>query len=86
MTKQDTQIMRYALMHYSEGAQIKKAVEELGELITALARGNVPNIKEEISDVSIMLDQLCLILNYDPEPIRQEKLERLKIRMGMKDA
>jgi len=86
MTEQDTQIMRYSISHYGEKAQITKAIEELAELIVALAKRDFENTLEEIADVSIMLDQLCLILNYDPEPIRQEKLERLKERMGMPDA
>ena len=37
MTEQDTEIMRAAINHYGEGAQVKKAIEELGELIVALA-------------------------------------------------
>ena len=83
MTEQDTEIMRAAINHYGEGAQVKKAIEELGELIVALAKEDIPNIKDEIADVGIMLDQLCMILDYDPESRRQYKLGRLKKRMGM---
>lgn len=80
---QDTEIMRAALERYGEGSQIKKAIKELGELIVALAKEDVVNIKDEIANVGIMLDQLCLILDYDPESRRQYKLGRLRRRMGM---
>ena len=83
MTEQDTEIMRAALNHYGEGAQVKKAIEELGELIVALAKEDIMSIKDEITDVGIMIDQLCLILDYDPKSRRQYKLGRLKKRMGM---
>ena len=83
MTEQDTEIMRYATKHYGKSNQVKKAIEELGELIVALAKEDLTSIKDEIADVGIMLDQLCLILDYDPESRRQYKLERLKKRMGM---
>ena len=83
MTEQDTEIMRTALKHYGKSKQVKKAIEKLGELIVALAKEDLTNIKDEIADVGIMLDQLCLILDYDPESRRQYKLGRLKARMGM---
>ena len=83
MTEQDNEIMRAAINHYGKNNQVKKAIEELGELIVALAKGDLTSIKDEIADVGIMLDQLCLILDYDPESRRQEKLWRLKTRMGM---
>ena len=83
MTEQDTEIMRAAINHYGEGAQVKKAIEELGELIVALAKEDLTNIKDELTDVGIMIDQLFLILYYDLRSRRQYKLGRLKKRMGM---
>ena len=82
MTEQDTEIMRAAINHYGKSKQTKKAIEELGELIVALAKEDLTNIKDKITDVGIMIDQLCLILDYDPKSRRQYKLGRLKKRMG----
>lgn len=83
MAKQDAEIMRTAIVYYGKSRQVKKAIEELGELIVALAKEDITNIKDEIADVSIMIDQLCLIFDYDSEPRRQYKLGRLRRIMGM---
>ena len=53
------QILVAAIRHYGTGNQHLKAIEELSELIRALARGNDrENLAEEMADVRIMLDQL----------------------------
>lgn len=44
--------------HYGNEHQTVKAMEELAELIQALARGDEANIKEEMADVFVMLEQL----------------------------
>ena len=43
--------------HYGKEHQTIKAIEELAELIQALAKGDTDNIKEEIADVRVMLEQ-----------------------------
>ena len=61
-----------------------KAIEELGELIRALARANDPdNIAEEMADVEIMLAQLRIILGNDADVERWKvkKLQRLNRRL-----
>ena len=61
-----------------------KAIEELGELIRAIARADDPdNIAEEMADVEIMLEQLKIILGNDADVERwtAKKLQRLNQRL-----
>lgn len=44
--------------YYGKEHQTIKAIEELAELIQALAKGDLDNIKEEIADVRVMLEQI----------------------------
>lgn len=76
-----------AINTFGANQQIIKAMEELGELSTALARyftkkddeANFNNIYEEIADVEIMCSQLRLIFNnYVIDHYKEMKLNRLK--------
>ena len=80
-------ILRKAIAHYGMGNQWSKAIEELSELIRALARGDHENVAEEMADVRIMLDQLELICqNHDRvREIENEKLMRLSERIHAAD-
>lgn len=60
-------IYRQAVEWFGVEHQIKKAAEELGELIQALMRYSngepvIGNVCEEIADVEIMLEQIKIIL------------------------
>ena len=76
-----------AIQIYGEEHQKRKAIEELGELITALAReadgrSSSEEIITEIADVDIMLEQLKLIYGIDAcLRERKRKLERLLKRI-----
>ena len=77
-------ILRAAIEHYGKGPQRDKAIEELSELIRALARcDDHENIAEEMADVRIMLDQLELIFgNHDRvKQYEYAKLTRLNERV-----
>lgn len=77
-------ILRAAVEKYGQGGQRMKAIEELGELIRALARADDPdNIAEEMADVEIMLGQLRIILGNDADVERWKvkKLQRLNQRL-----
>lgn len=50
--------MKLIADHYGKEHQTIKAMEELAELIQALARGDEANIKEEVADVLVMIGQL----------------------------
>ena len=72
-----------AVSHYGKEHQKKKAVEEMGELITALSREQDGRATEhdvitEIADVSILMCQLMEI--YGPERVQQE-IERKQLRL-----
>ena len=51
--------------HYGEEAQTKKLVEELAELITAIARDDIRAIREEMADVEVMIMQFKQAENCD---------------------
>ena len=81
-------ICRAAIEKYGRGPQRDKAIEELSELIRALARcDDADNIAEEMADVRIMLDQLELIFdNREAVKIWQlRKLRRLDQRLHAAD-
>ena len=72
-----TSILTAAISHYGTGAQLLKAIEELGELIQALAKSDRDNIAEEMADVRIMLDQLEIMFGNGAE-VREWELKKLK--------
>ena len=77
-------ILEKAIEHYGKGPQRDKAIEELSELIRALARcDDRENIAEEMADVRIMLDQLEIIFgNHDAvKAMEYQKLTRLNERV-----
>lgn len=72
------------LRHYTPEQQTVKAIEELAELQTELARilnkqGNEEALKGELADVYIMILQMMIIYDIDPEELESEmeyKLDR----------
>ena len=83
----DRETLAYAIAVYGREAQIEKAVEELAELSVELLHyrkrgGPAEAVREEIADVSIMVDQLTLIFG-GVEPFRRRKIERLRERLGL---
>lgn len=88
-------IYHWAVTRFGSEHQIRKAAEELGELIQALMRyGNgepvVGNVAEEIADVEIMLEQLKIILGerYEKylEAKKAEKIGKLARYLCLVDA
>ena len=81
------QILTATIQKYGRGTQQFKAIEELSELIRALARFDDENIAEEMADVRIMLDQLEIIFGNGPKVSRWEvmKLRRLDQRVHAAD-
>lgn len=75
--------------HYGYESQIDQMCEECGEFIVARSkvRRNIPgawdNLKEEVADLSIMVDQMKLIIGEDEiNEIRAQKLRRQLTRIG----
>lgn len=82
------QILKAAIRKYGPGAQRDKVIEELSELIRALARyDDAENVAEEMADVRIMLDQLEIIFGNGQKVARYEvmKLRRLDQRVHAAD-
>lgn len=92
--KEDKRIRRIAL-NYGFKHQAIKLIEELSELqqglSKALTEDNIiqalPNIKEEIADVEIMLEQIKFLLNLNQEEIeeiKEFKIDRQLLRIKAK--
>ena len=70
--------------HYGWPSQRKKALEELAELIKALALDDQENIVEEIADVEIMTAQLKHLMNCEKqvEEVKHYKINRQLSRIA----
>lgn len=81
----NSEIYQDAIKTFGERNQIIKAIEELNELSTALARylnniGDFENIAEELADVDVMCEQLCMMFKNRAEvlKVKQAKVTRLR--------
>lgn len=93
--EQEARICMAAIDRWGRDAQMIKAMEEMAELTHALCRyvgegkhdrKTVENIREEIADVSIVIDQLKAI--FGPEEVgmwRLDKLQGMAERLGLED-
>lgn len=92
--ERDERIKLYirAIRNWGKQAQVDMAFEECGELIAALAkdrRGRVTaeEIITELADVSIMVEQVAVMLGYQNFMEEKEnKLERLRERLDKFEA
>lgn len=89
-----TNVLRNAIETYGMQLQMDLMIEEMGELTQALIKyrraaelkekeAAVQHVREELADVSIMLQQLVMIFG----PIKDcefKKMERLAERLGMR--
>ena len=72
-----------AITRWGVGAQKNMAYEEIGELLTALARDGrgrttTEDLLTELADVAIMCEQLAFILGFDEY---EKELDRKLIRL-----
>lgn len=81
----NSEIIRIASFYGGRRQQIK-AMEELAELIQALAKYSIgqpkDDIVEEIADVEIMLEQLKFLLSISDEEI--DTMKKYKIRRTLR--
>lgn len=94
MDRGDEVILHNAIDFYGSSMQELKAMEELSELIQAIARARTcddeerytafENLAEEMADVEIMLEQLKIIHNNRDwiKTWRRIKLGRLRTKMA----
>ena len=87
----ETDVMRQAIDEYGANAQLRQVLEECLELMLAIVKLERfqthewwENVAEERADVSIMLDQLDIMLDTMEfsQAIRTQKLVRLEQRLG----
>lgn len=74
-----------AVHNYGEEHQKKKAIEEMGELITAISReqdgrATTEQVITEIADVQIMMRQLALIYGIDAVAKEIDRKQRRLLR------
>lgn len=74
-----------AVHHYGAEHQKKKAIEEMGELITAISReqdgrATTEQVITEIADVQIMMHQLALIYGIDAVAKEIDRKQRRLLR------
>jgi len=90
MTKEAYEsLIENAIHYYGKVHQQVKAIEELGELITALSRHLNSNgtvyadaVREEIADVAIILPQLARIFgSTEVDEFVEKKISRLHNRL-----
>ena len=88
------ELYKFAIERYGDEAQINQGIEEMAEPIQAVNKfrrkpviENLENIAEEIVDVEIMLEQYKIIYAANPivEKLKNQKLQRLASRLGVKD-
>lgn len=96
----EDKIIHTAVWGYGKDVQTWKCVEEYGEILTALARlriseirpelsrgGEETNLIEELADIGIMSEQLNVIYGFPKavKVVRHRKLKRLADRLGIKE-
>ena len=100
MTDQIRALLQRSIDYHGATIQVYKAMEEAGELVQALAKlagdpgapcpdynRRVDHVAEEIADVRIILEQICMIFDIEGRAgqWRYEKLMRLKERLDLAD-
>lgn len=93
MREKKVDILKPIIKGYGKKAQQIQAIEELGELSSALCRyingkdKTIDKITEEMADVGIMLDQLKIIFNNEPDiqKVVNSKIKRTYQRLGIED-
>lgn len=84
---EETTIFKKALRVYGVDTQKRMLVEEMGELLTAMARAprgraTKEDIITELADVSIMIKQMALVYGRDEfEQEVKRKIERLQEKL-----
>lgn len=83
-------VPKLAVEFYGEEHQKKKAIEEMGELITALSReqdgrATPEQVITEIADVIVMMRQLSIIYGRDAVELEAARKQRRLLKRINKD-
>lgn len=86
------EICRAALEKFGPEKQIRKCLEELGELAVAVChcydgKDNVRHVAEEIADAGILMEQMAILFDCRDlvDRQRQFKLEALAGKIGVEE-
>lgn len=94
MNRTYTKVYERAIHSYGKDNQMRIAQEECAELIQALnkyhrygkskqfAEMALANVKEEMADVQIMLDQLQIIFGFTDAELEEARLSKIKRLAG----
>jgi NTP pyrophosphatase (non-canonical NTP hydrolase) len=90
MTEAEEKIFQEAILKWGAEGQIEMIIEEMAELTVAIQhwkRGRVDTekIADELSDVGIMVDQLSLMLDPDPEASKRRYLRYREMKINRLD-
>jgi NTP pyrophosphatase (non-canonical NTP hydrolase) len=87
MTDEQRKVCLRAIDHFGVTTQTWKLIEEIGELLTEIARehtgrGDKTAIREELADTTVMCEQMRIIYGgRDVDAWIENKLERLERRI-----
>lgn len=88
MTQKELDIYEQAIKTYGYNAQRLMLIEEIGELLNAIAklprgRASVDDVIEELADVSIMINQMAFYWGWSVFHTRKAmKIQRLEERLN----
>ena len=79
---ENTELYLEAIRLFGKSGQVKQAIEEMSELITAMlhfSRGKADkkDVLTEVVDVSIMLEQIKLIFDIEEDEFKKEREQKL---------
>ena len=63
-------------------AQLMKAITEMGQLVDALLKNNVPGVKDGVGDVIVCLMMMCAIMDIDYVDCIEHAWNEIKDRKG----
>lgn len=87
----DREVFREALEVFGIGTQLRKLFEEVAEMLEAVCkcadgRDTVQHLAEEIADVRIMLDQMCILYDCELASAEQYSSKVKRLRERVKEA
>lgn len=94
MNRTYRKVYEHAIRVYGKDNQMRMAQEECAELIQALSKYHrygklkhfadtaLANVKEEMADVQIMLDQLQIIFGFTDEELEEARLYKIERLAG----
>lgn len=62
--------------------QMLKLMEEVGELSSSLARGNIDGVKDGLGDIQVVVDVLSMQLGTTSKECKQIAYDEIKYRKG----